>query len=141
MVGRLSPGAGPAQLAISDDASKLYVTLEGEPAVARVDLATFTRDLRFLVGTGDQGTQWAQDIEVMPGAPGTVAVSRVQLITRPHHDGVALYDDGVMRPATTASHTGPNLIEFTSPTTLWGYHNESTGFFLYRIDGGLGSDR
>jgi len=134
VVARASPGAGPGALAIADDASKLYVTLDGEAAVARIDLATFTRDLRFLVGTGDQGTQFAQDIEVMPGAPGTVAISRVQLAFRPHHDGLALYDDGVLRPVTTPSLIGPNLIEFSSPTTLWGYHNESTGFYLYRMD-------
>lgn len=134
VVAQVSPGVGPGALAIADDASKLYVTLDGEAAVARIDLATFARDLRFLVGTGDQGTQWAQDIEVMPGAPGTVAISRIQLAFRPHHDGVALYDDGVMRPVTTASPIGPNLIEFASPTTLWGYHNESTGFYLYRMD-------
>jgi sugar lactone lactonase YvrE len=134
VVARVSPGAGPGALAIADDASKLYVTLDGEAAVARIDLATFTRDLRFLVGTGDQGTQFAQDIEVMPGVPGTVAISRVQLAFGPHHDGVALYDDGLMRPVTTPSLIGPNLIEFSSPTTLWGYHNESTGFYLYRMD-------
>lgn len=134
VVARLFPGEGPGRLAIADDASKLYVTLDGEAAVARIDLATFLPDLRFAVGSGDQGTQWAQDIEVMPGAPGTVAISRVQLVTRPNHDGVALYDDGVMRPATTPSAIGPNLIEFTSPTTVYGYHNESTGFYLYRMD-------
>lgn len=134
VVAHISPGDGPGALAISDDASKLYVTLDGEAAVARIDLATFTRDLRFLLGTGDQGTQFAQDIEVLPGAPGTVAISRVQLAFSPHHDGVALYDDGVVRPATTPSPIGPNLIEFASPTTLWGYHNESTGFYLYRMD-------
>ena len=140
VVARISPGASPGVLAIADDASKLYVALDGEAAVARIDLATFTRDLRFLVGTGAEGTQYAQDIEVMPGTPGTVAISRIQLSFRPMHDGVALYDDGVMRPVPTASVIGPNLIEFTSPTTVYGYHNESTGFYLYRMsvsDAGL----
>jgi trimeric autotransporter adhesin len=134
VVARVSAGLGPGQLAIADDASKLYVTLDGEAAVARIDLATFTRDLRFLVGTGSQGTQWAQDIEVMPGAPRTVAISRVQLVTSSHQDGVALYDDGVMRALTTSPREGGNLIEFASPTTLYGYNNETTSFYLYRMD-------
>jgi trimeric autotransporter adhesin len=134
VVAHVSPGLGPGQLAIADDASVLYVTLNGEAAVARIDLSTFTRNLRFELGTGAFGTLYAGDIEVMPGAPSTVAIARAYLDVSPHQEGVALYDNGVPRPVATARVQGGNLIEFTSPTMLFGYNSETSGFQLFRMD-------
>jgi hypothetical protein len=58
-----------------------------------------------------------------------VAVSRRNIGLSPRHEGVAIFDDGVMRPVTTPDHTGSNVIEFGSnPGTLYGYNNESTEF-------------
>lgn len=127
-------GFEPHQVAISDDASLLYVTLDGEAAVARVDLSTFTRDLFFTLGEGVFGTMYALDIEVLPGHPHAVAVSRVDLEVSPANEGVALYDDGVQRPLAMPRRVGGNLIEFGTPTTLFGYNNEDTGFNIFRMD-------
>ena len=127
-------GFEPHQVAISDDASFLYVTLDGEASVARVDLSSFTRDLVFALGEGVFGTMYAQDIEVLPGHPHTVAVSRVNLEVSPAHEGVALYDDGVQRPLATPRRVGGNLIEFGTPTILFGYNNEDTGWDIFRMD-------
>ena len=127
-------GSEPHQVAIADDASFLYVTLDGEASVARIDLSTFTRDLVFTLGEGVFGTMYAQDIEVLPGHPHTVAVSRVNLVVSPGHEGVALYDDGVQRPLAMPRRVGGNLIEFGTPTTLFGYNNEDTGWDIFRMD-------
>jgi len=127
-------GFKPHQVAIADDASFLYVTLDGDAAVARVDLSTFTRDLVFTLGEGEFGTMYGRDIEVLPGHPRTVAVSRVNLEVSPANEGVALYDDGVQRPLATSRRVGGNLIEFGTPTILFGYNNEDTGWDIFRMD-------
>ena len=73
------------------------------------------------------GPYSAEDIAVSPGNPGTIAVSRKAFMGTPRHEGVAIFDNGVMRPTTTPDHTGSNLIEFSaSPSILYGYNNEST---------------
>lgn len=134
IIGTLGPGSMPGRLAIADDASVLYVALNGEAAIARVDLATLQTDLTFPVGVEDSGELlFAEDIDVMPGAPGTVAVSRMNPLVHPHGRGVAIYDDGVMRPAVTTVFDRVNEIEFAAPDVLYGHENESTSFMLQRM--------
>jgi hypothetical protein len=73
-------------------------------------------------------------MEVMPGQPSTVAVSRRYLSTSPRHAGVGIYDDGVVRSTTTPTHTGSNVIEFSSSaSTLYGYNNETSEFGFRRM--------
>src|SRR5262249_29579485 len=45
----LAVGNNPAKLAISDDGQFLYVGLDGEGAVRRVNLASFSADLKFFL--------------------------------------------------------------------------------------------
>lgn len=113
-------GSNPTQLAISDDASVLYVALDGAAAIRRVDLATFTAGLQFPVGlSGSTTVLYANDIEVRPGHPETIA------ITLQGHGfnawgpmaEVQMYDDGVPRKLSTWSGA---TIEFTGPDTLYG---------------------
>lgn len=123
-------GSEPGELAISDDAQFLYVSLDGAASVRRVDLTTFTADIQFSLGTSPTyGPLYAEDIEVQPGNAGTVAVSLIRSGVSPRHGGVAIYDDGIQRPNITPDHTGSNRIEFSSiPSTLYGYNNETTEF-------------
>ena len=76
---------------------------------------------------------FVEDIEVMPGYPNTVAVSRKKSGFSPRHEGVAIYDKGIQRPTTTPGHTGSNRIEFTSSDALVGYNNETTEFGIRDI--------
>jgi hypothetical protein len=131
---RVTPGAGPSRMAISDDCSLLYVALDGEARVARIDLASFTVNLTFAVGTGAFGIESAGDLEVLPGSPRTVAVGKIVPAWRPAQDGVGLYDDGVERPLSMPRRVGGIPLEFASPTTLYGYDNETSGFELFRMD-------
>jgi sugar lactone lactonase YvrE len=86
----IAVGSGPNQLAVSDDGQFLYVGLDGEHAVRRVTLASFTPDLLFSLGANT-----AEDIIVMPGAPHTTAVWRFG-----ESNDVAIYDDDVRRIST-----------------------------------------
>jgi DNA-binding beta-propeller fold protein YncE len=123
-------GSEPGKIAVSDNGQYAYVGLNGAPAVRRVDLATFTAGLQFALGSDSfLGPFYVDDIEAMPGSPGTVAVSRRNVGFSPRHEGVAIYDDGVKRTTETPGHTGSNVIEFgANPATLYGYNNETTDF-------------
>ncbi|MBS1854762.1 MAG: choice-of-anchor D domain-containing protein [Acidobacteria bacterium] len=131
-------GAEPGKVVIADDGSYLYVALTGAAAVRRVDLAAQKADLQFPLGSDSSfGATYVDDMDVMPGAPHTIAVSRKYIGVSPRHAGVAIYDDGVMRPNTTKVHTGSDRIEFSSlPTTIYGFNNETTefGFRILTVD-------
>jgi DNA-binding beta-propeller fold protein YncE len=131
-------GSEPARLALSDDGQFLYVGLDGAAAVRRVDLASGTAGLQFSLGSDSFfGSYYVEDMEVMPGQPGTVAISRRFTSVSPRHAGVAIYDNGVRQPTTTQGHTGSNVIEFAATASrLYGYNNESTEFGFRRLDVG-----
>ncbi len=128
-------GSEPNPLAISDDGSYLYVGLDGAGSVRRVDLASFTAGLEFPLGSDPFfGPYYAEDIEVQPGNPDVVAVSRRFNGVSPRHGGVGIYDNGVVRTNATARHTGSNVIEFSdTAATLYGYNNETTEFGFRRM--------
>lgn len=128
-------GSEPGKLAISDDGQALYVSLDGAAAVRRFDIPSQTAGLQFSLGSDSFfGPFFVEDMEVMPGNPDTIAVSRKNLGISPRHAGVAIYENGVQLPNTTPRHTGSNVIEFSdSPSTLYGYNNETTEFGFRRM--------
>ncbi len=125
-------GSDPGRLAMSDGGQYLYVGLNGTGEVARVDLATFTAGPKFGLGTGSfAGTLYVKDIDVLPGTPTSVAVARKYANTSPDHAGVAIYDNGVRRTTVTADSPINSTIAFTtSPATLYGADNETTGNYF-----------
>ena len=87
-------------------------------------------DLEFSAGfdTFTSGPMYVGDIEVMPDNPHTVAISRRRMGT-PASAGVGIYDDGVVRSNTTLPSSGNDSIDFgSSPFTIYGFDNESSGF-------------
>lgn len=130
-------GIDPVKLARSDDGQFLYVGLDGENAVHRIDLATQLVNLTFSLGVGSFGPHFVEDMEVLPGSPQSLAVARKKKGFHPMHEGVAIFDDGVQRLAATPGHIGSNVIEFSaSAGTLYGYSTESvpSGFFRMTVD-------
>ncbi|NLV30387.1 MAG: hypothetical protein GXY47_04450 [Acidobacteria bacterium] len=123
-------GSEPGKLAISSDGKLIYASLDGAAAVRVFDIPSRTPGLQFSPGSDSQrGPLYAEDIAIMPENNGTIALSRKYKGLSPRHAGVAIYDNGIMRPQATASHTGSNAIEFSaSASTLYGYNNESSGF-------------
>lgn len=129
-------GNGPRKLARSDNGQFLYVGLDGEAAVQRIDVTTQTAGVKFALGTDSISglPLLAEDIEVLPGIPQSVAISRRNQGFSPRHEGVAIYDDGVRRPAATPPHTGSNVIEFSALSSrLYGYNQETTEFGFRRM--------
>ena len=127
-------GSEPTALAISDDGKYIYSGFSGSSTVRRFEISTQTSGLQFSLGSdSSNGSFYAEDIEVMPGQSNTIAVSRKNIGFTPRHEGVAIYDNGVIRPTTTPAHTGSNKIEFSAQNSLIGYNNESTEFGIRRM--------
>jgi DNA-binding beta-propeller fold protein YncE len=129
-------GSEPGKLAISDDRHYIYVGLDGEAAVRRFDTQTQTAGLRFALG-GDpffNGPFFVEDMEVLPGAPGSVAVARRNTTSSPRHEGVAVYDEGVRRPTTSDRSRSTDDIEFSaSAERLYGFNNSDSGLGLRKF--------
>lgn len=123
-------GSEPNKLAISDNFQYIYASLDGAASVRRFDIASQTAGLQFsLGGSPFSGPYYVEDMAVVPGDPNAVAISRRNTGFSPRHEGVAVYDNGIPRSTATGSHTGSNVIEFSSaPTILYGYNNETTEF-------------
>jgi hypothetical protein len=131
-------GSQPNKLAVSDTGSHLYVGLDGAAAVARINLATFTVDLQFPVGVDPfDGPLLPHDIAVQPGNPNVLAVVRKpgnSSATR----GVAIFDSGVLRPATTSDFYRVTDVEFSATASrLYGLDDFTTGqdFSRLTVDG------
>ncbi len=131
-------GSEPGKLAVSDDGQSLFVALNGAAAVRQVDIPSMTAGLQFPLGSDPFfGPMYVEDMQVLPGYPDSIAVSRKYQGFSPRHAGVAVYDSGVRRPTQTPGHTGSNVIQFSaSADTLYGYNNETTefGFRRMRVD-------
>lgn len=123
-------GSEPNKLAISDDDQYLYIGLNGAPEVVQFDLNTKEITLTFGLGSDPFFDQYfVEDMEVLPNQPNTIVVSRRNQGFSPKHEGVAVYDSGVIRPNTSQGHTGSNTIAFDEVSGgLFGYNNESTEF-------------
>lgn len=129
-------GSEPNRLALSDDGHYLYVGLDGAGAVRRVDLRAQTAGLQFsLASFPAQGTVTALDLQVVPGDPEAVAV------TRRHGPGpygiepVTIYDSGVPRPGTPRGDAAATTeIQFSASSSRLYGHSSELGFFgLYRL--------
>jgi DNA-binding beta-propeller fold protein YncE len=130
ITGSVFVGSEPGRLARSDNGQYLYVGLNGASAVRRVEMASLTPGLQWSLPSG----QVAGDLEVAPGQPNTVAVSRHRPGISPPLDGVTIYDAGVARPNSSPGHTGGARIEFLeSPSVLYGFNNSHTGFEFFTI--------
>lgn len=111
-------GSEPNRLAVSDDGRFLYVGLDGAGAIRRVDLAAQRAELEFSLGNSRyDGPQYAADLQVPPGQPRSVAVSRTWDGIGVTGEGIAVYDDGVPRARTTPPGTWPAFLAFSASAT------------------------
>jgi hypothetical protein len=115
-------GSEPNRLALSDDGQVLYAGLGGANAIRRFDIPTQSPGIQFTLGTEPNFglSLFANDIAVTPGNSNTIAVARHSSASPPE-GGVAIFDNGVMRPTTTPGHiVASSYLAFANPTTLYG---------------------
>lgn len=134
-------GSEPDQLALSDDSQYLYVALDGASAIRRLNLATFQPELQFPLDQGHTPNLiggyglYVADMKVVPGAPHSVVIARRYSGLSPDYAGTAAYDDGVIRPKITPTHTGSRKFAFGgSAAVLWGLVNNVSGMQKLIID-------
>jgi hypothetical protein len=129
-------GSEPTALAISPDAAVAYVGLSGAAAVRVVDLDQMIAQDQFTLGTSIFfGPFFPEELAVMPGHPETVAVSRRNMGFSPRFEGVAVYDNGVMRPTdSSGAAVASNSIAFgADPNILFGLDTQDTAGSLSRM--------
>ncbi|MGH7481408.1 MAG: YncE family protein [Longimicrobiales bacterium] len=114
-------GSEPRRLALSDDGSILWVELDGSGEVRPIDLATLTPGAPFSL----DGFR-VDEMRVMPGQSGTLAIALRNTCCSPRHEGVAIYDSGVRRAQMTPGHTGSNSIVFGGDASVLYGNNAET---------------
>jgi hypothetical protein len=126
-------GANPVSLAVSEDASVLWVGLAGSSSVRRVDLSR---------GLPEPGPEY--DLPILsqpgriyplPGRPRSVAVQNGggndPGYGTPYgngYSGTAFLDDGVLRPGFFGQHFGASRMVAGPPGVFFGYDDQSSAY-------------
>ena len=125
-------GSEPKAMALSDDGKALWVALDGEGAVRRVDTVNGTAGLQFSLGSDSSFGPWyAHGLAVLPGTQGSVVVARVSTTVQ-FMDGAVIYDDGVPRAYASGMmyYDGDLLVPTYAPELVFGFDTFSTGHEL-----------
>jgi hypothetical protein len=130
-------GDSPRYLALTDDGRYLWVGVDGDHQVRRVNLQYGYPDMVVALDWGEV----AEDLAAVPGRTDVVVVSRRDTCcSSPWHAGVTLYNgwSGAFG-TTTAAGPGSNVIEFgLRGSTLYGMDNETPDnrYRTMQVDGG-----
>src|SRR5690606_6310364 len=104
-------GANPTRLAVSADGTYLYAAVQNGRNVARSVLETGEVDLTFSLGKqNDTEHRSVSSLLVLPGTPESVAVG---MTAGGHGAGLAVFDDGIMRPGANSRSVGPLAFDET----------------------------
>jgi hypothetical protein len=128
-------GDDPGKLALSDDQQFLYVGLKQASKLVRVDLNSLQVTQSVNLGSSSQfGALFAEDIEVLPGRPKSVAVSLVRKAASPRFDHVVVFDDGVARANRAYEFSASPLIcQSGRADTLYGAEDASSDAAFRRL--------
>ncbi|MDB6138581.1 MAG: hypothetical protein JWO94_1653 [Verrucomicrobiaceae bacterium] len=138
ITGSVAVGQNPRKLALTSGGEHLYVALDANGTIAKIDPDTMTVESSFAVGTSPYyGTLYVQDMGAVAGSPEMLVVSQYNKITSPGYSGVAVYDGGVMRAVTVPNSLGGAVLEPSGDPALWfAYDNQSSsnGFRQLLVD-------
>jgi hypothetical protein len=127
-------GSEPGTLAVSDGGQYLYVGAWGSYELVRMRLPDLLVESRVTLLRRGGGETNTLEILPIPGRPGSVVVLRAYgpwYLESPGTEGIAIYDDGVIRPAVSPPYDRPHVDSIQlngAGTTIYGLDNESTGF-------------
>jgi hypothetical protein len=133
----VSVGNDPNLLALSNDASHLWVSLDGAHAIQRVTLPDLAPDARIEIPPHSiYGPQIALAMQPAPEDPDTLAViiGNNQL-SLPTTGGVAIFDGAVQRPTTVPNNPPMTWLQWgPDDRTLYGQNGYSGDFEFYVLD-------
>jgi hypothetical protein len=135
VTGTMAVGPGARALAISADNSTLWISVEREFAIRRLDLTTTPPTLGPLVPLPPDGTlsmykTVAGSMLVLPGTSRSVLVSMIFPELSYSFADVLVMDDGVARPMRPSASGDPIQLTGGPPGYAFGYNTHSTGFEL-----------
>jgi hypothetical protein len=129
-------GSQPSTMALSDDASTLWVSLKGSFKIRRVDLTSGSPvpAEQFALPPGDFGDlAFAGPMVVLPGTTNSLGISLHRADVSPSYAGSVIVDNGVPRPKKTSGHTGASRLTGGPAGWLCGFNNLHTGFGFYSL--------
>lgn len=131
--GDIAVGSEPTNIALSSDGQTMWVSLRGEAAIQKVNLTSGAVDAPIGLGSNpDFGFIYPASIQVIPGAPNSVVVCRVDAdLDR----DIAVYDSGVARPNVTGQFLVFPAIRFgLDDANLYGLDSEHGTYFRLTVD-------
>jgi trimeric autotransporter adhesin len=133
-------GSEPDQLALSGDSSYLYVGLDGNGSVERLNLPGFTPDINISLGTSEYGgLNTALSMQVEPGDSHTLAVAAG---SEECCGGSNLYFyKNKTQLSSSVTNTSINDIVFANSTTLYGFDQGSLSQVAVSSTGGSVSNQ
>lgn len=132
----IAVGNDPRVLAASADGKYLYVALNGDHAIQRINLSTEAIEKTFpLPVDAEFGNLNVYDMHVVPGNDTEVVASLMMPTVDPSEDGIALFNDsGLVNWLPSMSQGSPvtpipiDRFSFTNdPTTLYGVETDQPG--------------
>lgn len=126
-------GTNPRRLALSDDGTYLYVALDGDHTIQRINLSSSQIERTFpLPSDPSFGSTTVYQMQVVPGTPTSVVASLFRSAS-PGEAGAALFTDSGLASYLTNTYEnrnyGPDSFAFTSdPTKFYSYPFGSTFF-------------
>ncbi len=112
-------GSDPGALALSADGTYMYVGLNGESKIAKLNLPSLSISSIFPLPADANGAgQRAESIAVSPVSATTLAVSLERPGQTPRNGGVVLFQTGTLLPRALQPGAAGNLVAFSLDGTL-----------------------
>jgi trimeric autotransporter adhesin len=123
VTGFFNAGSEPNRLALSATSSFLYVGLNGNGSVQRLDLPGFTKDIEVNLGTEENsGPLIAGDLKVSPSNADIFAVALAEQNECCAGEGLVFYNNST-KLANAVSSVPIAQILFPTASTVYGYEN------------------
>jgi len=130
-------GSEPEVLAASEDGRYLYVGFGASNSIRRKTLPDLAQDILIPIPSDPiYGALFANDIQVAPGRPETIAVARRSSSNFSRTAaGVGVFDNAVQRPQTTGGSGSQalNWLQWRDVNTLYASTSENTSFAISTV--------
>ncbi|MFZ0537695.1 MAG: hypothetical protein WAM47_12555, partial [Candidatus Sulfotelmatobacter sp.] len=128
-------GSEPTKLALDSTSKFLYVGLNGDGSIQRLDLPAFSDDIVIGLGSTTDGPNLAQAIAVSPTNSHTIAVALNEDSCCSSSGPLEFFTDST-KLANSVSTPAINQISFASGTTLYGYYPDTLSQVTVSSTGG-----
>ena len=125
VTGYFYAGSEPTKLALDSTSKFLYVGLNGDGSIQRLDLPGFTDDIVINLGSTTDGPNLAEAIAVSPTNSHTIAVALGEPSCCSSVGPLEFFTDST-KLANSVATPAINQLSFASGTTLYGYYPNDT---------------